>query len=60
MLTFSEQGLLTPADGISATIDDLYNIFVTPFLESETRNRLFTEWTIYNRMLRQQISEDFV
>ncbi|GAB4042167.1 DUF6932 family protein [Spirosoma jeollabukense] len=60
MLTFNEQGLLTPADGISATIDELYAVFVTPFPESETRNRLFNEWIKYNRMLRQELGEDFI
>ena len=59
MLTFNEQGLLTPADGISATIDELYDIFVVPFPESETRSRLFADWTKYNRMLRQELDKDF-
>lgn len=59
MLTFNEQGLLTPADGISATIDELHAVFVAPFPESETRNRLFNEWKKYNRMLRQEIGERF-
>lgn len=60
MLIFNEHGLLTPAEGISTTIDDVYNVFVRPFSASETRARLFQEWMTYNRMLRQELGEGFV
>ncbi len=59
MLIFDEYGLLTPAEGILATADTLYDTFVQPFTASETRERLFHEWTKYNRMLRHDLGEGF-
>lgn len=58
-MTFNEHGLLMPAEGIPATIDEFYHAFVQPFTASETRERLFGEWINYNRMLRQELSESF-
>lgn len=59
MLTFTEHGLITPAEGIPTTPDGIYEIFVRPFPQSETRERIFNEWRKYNRMLRQEIGVDF-
>lgn len=59
VLTFNEYGLLLPAEGISVNTDELYDAFVRPFGESDTRARLFHDWTKYNRMLRQEIGVDF-
>lgn len=60
MLIFNEHGLLTPAEGISTTIDDLYYVFVRPFDTSETRERLFQDWQKYNWMLRQEIGVNYI
>ena len=60
MLIFNEQGLLTPAEGISINFDDLYDVFVRPFATSETCGRLFYEWTRYNRMLQQELGAGFI
>lgn len=58
-MTFNEHGLLVPAEGISTTIDELYNAFVHPFALSETREHLFGEWIKYNRMLRHEIGTKY-
>ena len=60
VLIFDEYGLLTPAEGIPVTIDDLYDSFVSPFPNSTTRSRLFHDWTKYNKLLRQKIGVDFI
>ncbi len=59
VLTFNDNGLLTPAKGISTTPDELYHEFVKPFPMSGTREDLYDKWTEYNRMLRQEIGAGF-
>ncbi|MFD2574437.1 DUF6932 family protein [Spirosoma soli] len=59
MLTFNEFGLLTPAQGFTVTLNNLYDEFVRPFPASETRENLFREWAKYNQMLRQEIGVEF-
>ncbi|GAB4026491.1 hypothetical protein GCM10028773_55310 [Spirosoma koreense] len=41
-------------------MEEIRDVFVRPFDNSETRERLFGEWMKYNRMLRQELGEGFL
>ncbi|QMW03516.1 DUF6932 family protein [Spirosoma foliorum] len=60
VLSFTDNGLLTPNEAIEVTTSIFYERFVALFSNSSTRVQLFNEWLKYNKLLRSEIGQDFV
>lgn len=59
LLTFDHNGHLTPHQPIPSNLEELEACFVQPFMQSNTRNRLFVNFLRYLERFKRRVSRHF-